>query len=280
MNDVNQKEIDKCYFKYLNNFRNVLYKDSQINNEIEIKPSLVIDFLLESLHKEMGANFNYQLSSSLGIQKLDKSLTDFDIYMKEFEKNYKSEIINYFIGFLKIKKKCKKCKNESNSFNFFPYIEFNLDSFDEYPNFENWFKEQNEHYLDLSEEYNLECSICKKVTPQREFKYFIELPQNLIILLNEREGFEKSKKINYPLYLDLSQTFKKADSNKFNLVGLVKRIFKEDIEYYISIYLDPNDQKSWIMCDSKNIIKIDNPLEHNEGNTLLLFYSAVMDIGD
>ena len=273
-NYSNQEENNA---KYLNNFRNLLYKDTQINNEIEIKPSLVIDFLLENLNKEMGTDFNSQ--SSLVIQTLDKTLTDFSIYMKSFKEKYKSEIIDYFIGFLKIIKKCKKCKKSSNSFNFFPYIEFNLDIFDKYPNFENWFKEQNEHYIDLSEEYCLKCSECQKVTPQREFKNFLKLPQNLIILLNENEGFKEPEKINFPLNLDLSQTFKEIDSNnKFNLVGLVKRIIKDEDEYYISIYLDPNS-KSWIISDCKNLTKIDNPLKHNEGMILLLFYSVIVDIG-
>ena len=266
--------------KYLNDFRNLLDKNSQMNNEIEIKPSLVIVFLLENLNKEEGVEFK---SESLTIQKMNKNLNDFSKYMEDFKNKYKSDksdIINYFVGFLKIKKICKICKNESNSFNFFPYIEFNMDIFDKNPNFQSWFKDQNEHYLDLSEDYNLECQICKKVTPQKEYKQFVKLPQNLIIVLNENGKCKIPEKMEYPLSLDLSQIFEKADSiTKFNLVGLVKRIIKEEAEYYISIYLDPK-QKCWFVSDCNNLTKIKNPLDHIDGTVLILFYSSIIDIGD
>ena len=113
--------------KYLNDFRNKLYKDSQINNDIEIEPSLVIQFLLERLNKEINSDFKNQ--SSILVQKLEKNLGDFSEYKKEFDKKYKSDITDYFGGFLNIKKICQKCQSESNTFNFFTYIEFNLDTF-------------------------------------------------------------------------------------------------------------------------------------------------------
>ena len=218
------------------------------------------------------------------VQKLDKNLNDFSKYINDFNKKYKSVITDYFAGFLKVKKICQKCKNESNSFNFFPYIEFNLDSFNKNPNFESWFKEQNEKYLDLNEEYNLICEKCEKITIQREFKQFLEFPQNLVILLNEKEEFRIPEKINYPSSLDLSQIVEKKASNsnsKYNLVGLVKRISKEENEYYISIYYDPN-QNLWFISDHYNLTKIDKDkaLTHNDGIILLLFYSVIIDIGD
>ena len=198
--------------------------------------------------------------------------------MENFEKKYKTGITDFFIGFLKIIKKCYQCKNESISFNFFPYIEFNYDTFNEEPNFENWFKKQNEKYLDLNEKYNLECKNCKKITKQKEYKQIIQLPQNLIILLNENEGYKIPEKINYPIFLDLTQTFKKE--TKFNLVGLVKRMIDKDgSEYYCAIYLDPY-QKCWICTDKNNNFgKIKEPKSHTRGMVMLLFYSAQINIG-
>ena len=269
------KKNSKC----LNDFKNLLDKNSQMNNEIEIKPSLVIVFLLENLNKEEGVEYK---SESLTIQKLNTKVNDFSQYMKIFNNKYKSEIINYFVGFLKIKKICTICKNVKNSFNFFPYIEFNIDKdiFDKNPSFESWFEEQNKHYLKLSEDYNLDCQICEKVTPQEEYKQFVKLPQNLIILLNENGKCKIQEKMDYPLLLDLSEIFEKTDSfTKFKLVGLVKRIFKEETEYYISIYLDPK-QKCWFVSDCNNLTEIKSPLEHTDGRVLILFYSAIIEIGD
>ena len=275
-NEYGQKE----HAIYLNIFRNLLYNNSQINNEIEIKPSLVLDFLLEKLNKETGTNFS---GASLGIQPArfeqnkDKSLSEF---MKYFNDNFTSDISKYFIGFLKRTRVCQKCNEKFYSFNVFPFIEFNLDVSSKYPNFENWFKEQNEHYLELSEKLNIECKKCSCITPHNEFRQFYEFPNNFIISLNRGEGFKNNAKIDYPMLLDLSNIVEKKESNsKFNLVGVVKRMVdRKGNEYYCSLYLDPY-QNCWFINDTNKLSKIKDPKEHSRGMVMLLFYSSQDDLG-
>ena len=272
---VNQKENAI----YLNNFRNLLYNNSQINNEIEIKPSLVLEFLLEKLNKETGNNFN---CPSLGIQPVnfnqnkDKALAEF---MGYFNQNFNSIVSQYFVGFLKTKRICQKCREGLYSFNLFPFIEFDLDICSN-QNLESWFQEQNNHCLDLSVEHNVVCQKCRCIRPQNEFKQFFSLPPNFIISLNRGEGFRNQNNINFPLILDLSQKIEKKDSYyKFNLVGIVKRMVdNKGTEYYISIYLDPNNN-CWIISDRYNLTPIQNPFIHNQGLVMLLFYSAIVSIG-
>ena len=263
---------------YLNIFRNLLYNNSQMNNELEIKPSLVLDFLLNKLNKETGSNFN---APSLGIypndfkQNKDESLSEF---MKYFNENFTSDISKHFICFLRRIRVCKKCNEGYYSFNLFPFIEFNLDISAKYSKFENWFKEQNEHYLELSESLNIECQKCSCITPHNEFKQFYQFPQNFIISLNRGEGFKINKKINYPTVLDLTNIVEKKDSNsKFNLVGVVKRaIDKKGNEYYYAIYLDPY-QNCWFCTDKYKFGKINGPKDYDRGLDILLFYSSHQD---
>ena len=266
---------------YLNNFRNLLYNNSQINNELEIKPSLVLDFLLEKLNKETHSNFT---GPSLGIhpvhfeQNKEKSLSDF---MSYFDKNFTSDISKLFIGFLRRTRICKKCNEGFYSFNLFPFIEFNLDISAKYNNFTKWFKEQNEHFLDLSEKLNIECQKCGCITPHNEFKQFFEFPHNFIISLNRGEGFKNNTKIDYPLVLNLTDIVEKKDSySKFNLVGVVKRMVDVKMgEYYCALYLDPY-QNCWFSTDIKNFGKINDPKkDHIRGMVMLLFYSAMDEIG-
>ena len=273
---VNQKENAI----YLNNFRNLLYNNSQINNEIEIKPSLVLEFLLEKLNKETGNNFN---CPSLGIQPVifnqnkDKSLAEF---MSYFDQNFNSIISQYFVGFIKTKRICQKCREGLYSFNLFPFIEFDFDICCKYNNLESWFQEQNNHCLDLSVEHNVVCQKCRCVRPQNEFKQFYSLPSNFIISLNRGEGFINQNNINYPLVLDLGQKVEyKKSYSKFNLVGIVKRMIdNKGAEYYISIYLDPS-KNCWILSDRYNLTPINNPYNYNQGMVMLLFYSAMINIG-
>ena len=265
---------------YLNNFRNLLYNNSQINNETEIKPSLVLEFLLEKLNKETGTNCS---CPSLGIQPVifnqnkDKSLNEFMAY---FNQNFNSIITQYFVGLIKTKRICQQCREGIYSFNLFPFIEFDLDICAKYQNIENWFQEQNNHCLDLSVEHNVVCQKCRCIRAQNEFKQFFYLPSNFIISLNRGEGFKNQNNINYPLVLDLSQKIEKKDSYfKFNLVGIVKRIVdNKGSEYYISIYLDPY-QNCWILSDRNNLTPINNPKYHNQGMEMLLFYSAIINLG-
>ena len=268
--------------KFLNNFRNLLYNNSQVNNEMEIKPSVVLDFLLEKLNKETGINFN---GPSLGIQPSnfnqdkDKSLSDFLAY---FNNNFNSLISKYFVGLIKTKRICKipNCRNGLYSFNLFPYIEFDLDICGQDPNLSNWFHTQNNNCLDLTAEHNVVCQNCRCVRDHHEFKQFYTLPQNFIISLNRGDGFKNQTNVQFPMILDLKDSIENVNSySAFNLVGIVKRMLdNKKAEYYISIYFDPFN-KCWMLCEKNNLIQIQNPFMHNEGLVMILFYSAQINIG-
>ena len=265
---------------YLNNFRNLLYNNSQVNNEIEIKPSVVLDYLLEKLNKETGNNFN---GPSLGIQTSnfnqdkDASLKDFITY---FKNNFNSIISKYFVGVIKTKRICKTCRDGLYSFNLFPFIEFDLDICGQDSNLPNWFYTQNNNCLDLTAEHNVVCQKCRCVREHHEFKQFFTLPQNFIISLNRGEGFKNKAYVQFPIVLDLTQKIEKGDSPCiFNLVGVIKRMVdNKGGEYYISLYYD-SFQNSWILSEKNTLTKINNPLMHNQGLVLILFYSAQINIG-
>ena len=272
---------------FLNNVRNLLYKNDQINNEKEINPSLILDFLLEKLNIETS---DYHSSGSFGIQPtyydLDKtkSLSLFDEY---FNKNFNSVISQFFVGKIKTKRICQKEKPNNNicrmgyySFHLFPYIEFDLDRCNNDLNLQNWFKTQNNINLTLNEDHKIICNSCQCFTKFFEFKQFYTMPHNFIISLNRGEGFKNNSNINIPMLLDLTGNIDNYKSFiKFNLVGIVKRITNDlDSEYYIALYLD-TFQKCWFISENNNVTKIDNPLEHNKGLTMILFYSAAGNIG-
>ena len=266
---------------FLNNFRNLLYKNSQVNNDMEIKPSLVLDFLLEKLNKETGNNHS---GLSFGIQpsnfnrNKDKSFSEFLNY---FNQNFNSIISRYFVGIIKTKRICQipKCREGIYSFNLFPFIEFDLDRCSQDLNLANWFEEQNNHCLNLNEDHNVICNKCKCVRPHNEFKQFYSLHQNFIISINRGEGFKNESQIIYPMNLDLRGKIEKKDSfSNFNLIGIVKRMkdYNKGTDYYISIYLNNNN---WILSDRYKLINIQSPAAHNEGMVMLLFYSASTTIG-
>ena len=261
---------------YLNDFRNLFYQNSQINNDIELKPSLVLEFLLEKLNKETGTNFSglsFKIQPTNFFENKEQSFNDFLKYYKE---NFNSVITDFFIGFIKTKRICKVCREGLYSFNLFPFIEFDLDRCGQNLNLADWFYIQNNHNFNLSVEHNIICKKCQTVREHNEFKQFYELPQNFIISINRGEGFRNTSAFNYPIFLDLDKKIEKPDSFfRFNLVGIVKRIVTDKgEEYYISISFDPFSN-TWNVSDKNNYYQIPNPYSHPQGMILLLFYQGI-----
>ena len=261
--------------KYLYNFRQLLCDYNQIDNNEEIKPSLVLSFFLQQINKETGNNI---LGPSLGMQSNI-------IFNKDKDKAYNlflnttylfnSIISNNFLSIIKTKRKCKTCNQGYYSFNVTPFLEFNLDNCEENLNLEKWFYLQNNREICLNLNYNYICEDCQNIREFFEFKQFYSLPNYLIISINRGEGYKIKSGINFPMFLNLEKDIEKDNSNKnFKLVGIVKRaIDNKNEEYYISLYLNPFIGK-WMISNKYGIMEIDDPLNHNEGMVMVLFYSV------
>ena len=259
----------------LNNFRNLLYKNSQINNDMEIKPSLVLDFLLEKLNKETGNNHNglsFLIQPSNFNRSKDISLNEF---MNYFKNNFNSIISNYFVGIIKTKRICKECRAGLYSFNLFPFIEFDLDRCGQELNLPDWFQMQNDNNSQLTEDHNVICNKCKCIRKHNEFKQFYKLPQNFIISINRGEGFKNESNIIYTETLNLGDKIESKNDSyyNFNLIGIVKRMkdVNKGEDYYISIYYDKG---RWIKSDREKLTEIQSPFNDNDGMVMLLFYSG------
>ena len=260
----------------LNNFRNLLYKNSQINNDMEIKPSLVLDFLLEKLNKETGNNHNglsFLIQPSNFNRSKDISLNEF---MNYFKNNFNSIISNYFVGIIKTKRICKECRAGLYSFNLFPFIEFDLDRCGQELNLPDWFQMQNDNNSQLTEDHNVICNKCKCIRKHNEFKQFYKLPQNFIISINRGEGFKNESNIIYTETLNLGDKIESKNDSyyNFNLIGIVKRMkdVNKGEDYYISIYYDKG---RWIKSDREKLTEIQSPFTDNDGMVMLLFYSGI-----
>ena len=259
----------------LNNFRNLLYKNSQINNDMEIKPSLVLDFLLEKLNKETGNNHNglsFLIQPSNFNRNKDTSLNEF---MNYFNNNFNSIISKYFVGIIKTKRICVECRAGLYSFNLFPFIEFDLDRCGQELNLSEWFKKQNDNNSQLTEDHNVICNKCKCIRKHNEFKQFYTLPQNFIISINRGEGFKNESNIKFTESLNLYDKIENKNDTyfNFNLIGIVKRMkdVNKGDDYYISIYYDKG---RWMKSEREKLTEIQSPLNDNDGMVMLLFYSG------
>lgn len=275
---------------YLNYIRNLINKiNDLINIDQEINPLLVIDTLLEELNKE--TNIDNSNTPSFKNQPFDFFQSKEEA-MKVCEKKYNSKFIKNFCGFLKTRRNCENCK-ENGKYNYIviPYLEFQLDRCLAFKKdqkdgnrLENWFDNQFSSIIGsknrlLSKDYKCEKCQQSKIREFKQIQTASEFQKYLIIGINRGEGYINDSKINYDLKLNLEINARKPNSqvcglNKFvyELIGIVKRINNEKKEYFISLNLDPSDRKTWILSNKKSIKPIDNPIEHKEGEVILLFY--------
>ena len=279
---------------FYNKFRNLLYRNSQMNNDVEIRPRQVLEFLLERLNKETGANYrgaSFGTQNTLYNPNKEIALQQFQQY---FYSNFNSIISNYFVGYIKTKRICNVCNKGYYSFNIHPFIEFDMDmkkveKKDAQGNIismdyiENWFRAQNNQKKVLSKEHKIVCTnpqCSGGVTEHREFKQFYILPKCFIISLNRGKNYSNTAQVQIPMILNLANKIEMGNSPKeFNLVGMVKRVVNEKKEeYFVAIYLD-RQQNTWKLSDRKGISIIPNPFAHNEGLIVVLFYSAVLKMG-
>ena len=273
---------------YYNNFRNLLYKNSQMNNDVEIRPRQVLEFLLERLNRETDSNLRgVSFSTQIMIFEKDKE-TSLQKFTDYFKKNFNSIISNNFVGYIKTVRICNACGERNYSFNIHPFIEFDMDMSqvgdNKYPLnlLENWFRAQNNQKKVLSVEHKIVCQSnkCKnKVTEHREFKQFYFLPQCFIISLNRGKNYTNTFQPQIPLILDLKNKIEIRNSpSQFNLVGMVKRFVDDkQEEHFIAIYKDvqQNMQNIWRVSDRDNVQVINDPFLHNQGLIITLFYSAI-----
>ena len=197
-------------------------------------------------------------------------------FNKNFNENFDSLISKFFVGKIITERICQNDKAGFYSFTAFPFIEFDMERCQNIKSIENWFTAQKnlKHILKLEE--NVFCSQCNQIQEHIELKQFETFPQNFIISLNWRDI--NPYPINIPEQLDLSKDIIEDpfSPKKFELVGIVKKLFDEkNEEYYIAIYKEKN---SWMVSAKKEISKCNN-IKESAGVPFLLFYSSKIEIG-
>ena len=262
--------------KYLYSFKQLLCDYYQIENNEEIKPSLVLSFFLQQISKETGNNY---LVPSLGIQSniifnINKDIA-YSLFYNNTFKFLNSFISQNFLSIIKTKRKCITCNNGFYSFSITPFIEFSLEKCGQNLDLEKWFFLQTNYEVLLNKKYNYVCENCNDVREFYEFKQFHSFPKYLIISINRGDGYKIKSGITFPMVLNLQGYPGKNDSfTIFRLVGIVKRdIDAKNEEFYISLYLNPY-KDIWMISGKYGIMEIQDPLNHNEGIVMALFYSA------
>jgi hypothetical protein len=226
--------------------------------------------------KEIGNPNNPNMNSQINYSNKIDSL---NYFISFFNKNNNSVITNFFSGIMKTKIVCKACRLLTYTFKDFNYISFNLDSAQKKINQNNQidivklFNIQNDIVLNLKNEQFINCRNCKKISQHVERKQFSSFPRCLIINLDRGSEYHNKMKVNFGLDLNLVNCCDNMNSPiNFRLIGIIKRVPREKGQnHYISLYSDFK-ANSWILRDDSKTNNINNPLTHQQGEVIMLFY--------
>jgi hypothetical protein len=273
-NNVNE-DWNNSLFKIRNALTNENYK-YRGNKEIDVRH--ILNFLLGKMHKELNRKKNtLRREKSFQIESSDqkKALKDFIISSIQV-----TPIFDYFYGIMKTKSFCAKCSLANYSFNFYYFVSFNMDLAQKKKNnlsLKDLFIIQNNICIAINANKLKYCNQCKSVKAHFERKQFYSFPPYLVICLDRGYNCQNKTKVLYNLSLNLEKNcFFVESPTLFILVGIIKRLDKNEKEHYISLYYD-FQYNSWILRDDNFITKIKSPMEHNEGTEIIFFYKALID---
>ena len=278
--------FDEDWNNSLCKIRNILTtENNRYSGNKDIDTRYIISYLLGKMNKEL-------LVKNQMISRSSTNLTNFEYEdkneaLKNFinynQNNNKSAIYDYFYGCMKTKTACDGCSYAKRkiayySFNSFNFASFNLDLVQKQCknenniNLERLFQIQNNICIKIDTNKMKFCKYCNSIQVHHQRKQFYSFPNFLIICLDRGYNCQNKNKILYDLNLDLQRQSELLQSpKKFKLIGIIKRLDKDNREHYISIYFDYK-LKSWYLRDDSSLTKINNPLDHKQGIEMIFFY--------
>ena len=278
INSINN-EGNEDWNNALVKIRNIInMENDRYSGNKEIEAGEILSYLLAKIHRELNKLYNINIIKKQSNEiELNNKEDAFKIFNDTSKSMNKSVIFDYFYGIMKTKTICSQCGIAKYSFNYYYYISFDL-------NLAMKHKENND--LSLVKLFDIQNNICKKIGMHKsrycekcklaqihyQRRQFYCFPHFLIVCLERGNNCNNKENILYDIKLSLDGKCE-ISNTKFILVGIVKRLDKNEKEHYISLYYDYQIQ-SWILRDDSSITKIDSPMGHKQGTEMILFYRA------
>ena len=248
-NEVNLKPIIDDYRRTIASF---FFK---LEGSKEIDPLLFLTFILDKMHKE-GNNINiqkikldpsndpdYEKCSANDGDEEDRSNKNQmrNKFIEYYMSTMSSSISDLFFGFIKTKRNCQTCKYGYYSFSNYLYVAFDLSEMDSNQNFDlinDGFNKQF-NYKEFNQRF---CDQCKTYQTFVEFNRYYTLNVHLIICFIRGINCKNRSLISFSQNINLHPHVEEDINSpqNFYLVGNVNRVFRNNVEEYISYTRDPD----------------------------------------
>ena len=297
LNSIRNEKL-KLAKEYINILNNIWFNDkienyssNDINNilneKIEWKKTRnlnsIIIILIETLHNELNkANKDNEENNAPIGAEYDFQLT-FDLFFKNFTKNYKSKISDIFYGMFNYKTLCLKCNCLKHDIQCFNFLEFSLEKVKA-------FKNKNENIVSINDcfdyyqkedfldsENSIYCNRCKNNSNSKNSYELLICPKSLIICLN-RVDDNFDIKLYFEEFLDIKKyvNYYQESPSYYELIGIVCNCdFSKENDYFISFCKSFKDF-NWYKYDNENVNLSSFQEASSTGIPYILFYSYII----
>ena len=251
------KSIDD-FIEYFKN-HNILLNEKEGDNfkekdkiSFEENPHIILDFLLNQLHKIFKINSNEE-DYNPRIKAAEYDQNKAHISFKEFIQNDKSLISDLFFGEKLIQKYCKNCQLEQYIYKYLKFIKLDLKSIESNINIE--LEELLEEKQKKSEE-NYFCSMCSSNQNSRIKITINEYPKILIIIIiNPHDPV----RITFPQKI-FKEKYELIAAEVNIIENISSNVFIEILQCFRDIFSFRKDKKKYNLFFKKdiNILNLDN----------------------
>lgn len=263
-----------------NNINNIL--NEKIDwNKIRNLSSLII-IIIETLHNELNkANKDNEDNRAPIGAEYDFALT-YDLFCKNFTKNYKSIISDIFYGRFNYITICQNCKSLKNDVQCFNILEFSLEKVKA-------FKNKNENLVNINdcfdyytkEDYldsgnKIYCNRCKISSGSINAYKLLACPKSLIVSLNRiDDNFDI--KLYFEEFLDIKKYVNhyQESPSYYELIGIVTNCdFSKENNYFIAFCKSFQDF-NWYKYDNEKVNLSSFQEASSTGIPYILLYSYI-----
>ena len=292
------QNLNQCFDEFR---RALASENSKLEYSKEIHPIYLYAFIIEKIHKEFNQktsnsdntqdnniNDKYVIHSKYKVEEEDNTNKGqmFQKFYKYTQRNINSIVSKLFFGILKTKRNCDICKSGVYSFSNFFLTVFNLTKFGQGDNvaynlLKDGFHRARWEEKKLKAEDHVFCNTCLTEQPHIEFNQIHVMNRHMIIYLYRGNEHEVNNKINFSEYMDMNvsnNVDKDAEIKnyvKFELIGCVNRITKNDEEEFIYFTRNPDNKSCWMTSYGERNGQAPIPEMQQYGQVVMLFYNAM-----
>ena len=248
---------------------NPLFKGVAANDAKDL-----VNFLLMTLHSELNKTPQNQIEdgNNIFIDQRDK-MKMFNNFASNFMKSYLSIISDLFYAMNCNMTQCTNCKTISYNYQIYFFLIFPLEEVRKFKlmnnnRFNNFNNNEVNIYdcFEFDKKYNfmagenaMYCNYCKLTCGSTMCTYLTTGPEILIIILNRGKGIEFNVKINFDIYLNLSNYIELQDTGcQYELFGVITHIGESGMGGHFIAYCKEYWNNQWLKFNDSLVSPVNN----------------------